>query len=193
MNEANYQGLKKPDRQEVAETLADDTTEHFSETQTEVTVKPTENGRGSAGDLARDSAGDFVGGHSGNLTGGAQSQPQQNRNLSGGAQLQPQQDVNAIEVDVPEVSDRRIIEVVVDPTTANMADNLSNSDFDSEMGAHVTYLKKKKEKTKLKAKLERLEYKMAVGFVDEQHQMDNNNYVCQLSLECSKCIRDPNI
>ena len=82
-------------------------------------------------------------------------------------QLQPQQNVDAIEIDVPEVSDLCIIEVVADSTTANKADDLSNSDSDSEMRAYVVYLKRKKEKAKLKAKLKHLEHEMAAVFVDE--------------------------
>ena len=58
------------------------------------------------------------------------------------------------------------------------------------MRAHIAYLKKKKEKSKLKAKLKYLEYEIAAGFVDEWHQINNDNYACQLSLECSKYIWD---
>ena len=142
-NKANFQDSREPDKQEIAETPANDTTECLSETQTKVTVEPAENDKGSVGDLAVDP----VGGHGENSTGGAQLQPQQNRGLTGGMQLQSQQDINAIEVNVPKVPDLHIVEVVADSTTTNRADNLSNSDSDSEMRAHVAYLKKKKKKS----------------------------------------------
>lgn len=61
------------------------------------------------------------------------------------------------------------------------------------MRAHVDFLKKKKEKAKLKAKLKYLECKMATGFVDEQHQMDSNNHAYQLNLKRSKYVWDPNV
>ena len=108
-NEADSQGSREPERQEVAETPADDTTERPSETQTEVAVEPAEDGRGPVGDPTRNPAGGPVGGHGGDSTGGAQSRPQRNRGLTGGAQSQPQQDVDAMEVDVPEVPDPRIV------------------------------------------------------------------------------------
>lgn len=73
------------ERQKIAETPADDTTERLSETQTKVATEPTENDRGPVGDPVRDSTVDPVGGHGGQLTGGTQSQPQQNRDLTEGA------------------------------------------------------------------------------------------------------------
>ena len=122
-----------------------------------------------------------------------QSQSQQNRDLSRDADLQPQQDIDIIKVDIPEVPDLHIVEVVIDPTTANKADDLTNSDSNSEIRMRVAYLKRKKEKARLRAKLKHLEHKMARGFIDERHQINNNKHTCQLSLERSKHVRDPNI
>lgn len=102
--------------------------------------------------------------------------------------MQLQQDIDAIEVDKPNISDPCVVEVVADPTTANEADDLTNSDSNSEMRTRVAYLKRKKEKARLRAKLERLKHKMADGFVDEPHQINSNKHAHQLSLKHSKCI-----
>lgn len=161
--------------------------------QTKVAAEPAENGRDSVGDPTRDSVVDLVGGRGGNLTRGTQLQPQQNRNLTGGVKLQPQQDVDAMKVDVFEVSNPHIVEVIADSTTANRADDLSDSDSDSEIRARVAYLKKKKEKAKLRAELEHLKCEMAGGFVDERHQIDSNKHAYQLSLKCSKRVQDSDI
>lgn len=112
--------------------------------QIEVAVEPAEDGRSPIRDPTRNPAGDPVGGHSGDLTEGTQLRPQLNKNLTGNAQLQPQQNLDTMKVDKLEVPDLRIVEVVADPTTANKADNLSDFNSDSEMRAHVAYLKKKK-------------------------------------------------
>ena len=82
--------------------------------QTEEAIEPAENGRDLVGDLTRDLAVDLIKGHRGNLTGGVQLQPQQNRGLTGGTNLQTQQDVNAMEVNPPEVPNPHIVEVVTD-------------------------------------------------------------------------------
>ena len=107
--------------------------------------------------------------------------------------MQPQWDVDAMEVDPPEVSDPCIVEVVADQTTANRADNLSDSVSDSEVRGRVAILRKQKKKTQLRAKLEHLERKKAGRFVDKRHQIDGNEHACQLSLKHSKCIQDPNV
>ena len=164
------------------------TTERPSEMQTEVVIDSAKKGRGPVGDPARDPIVDPVGGHRGDLTGGAQLQPQQNKGLTEGANLQPQRDVDAMEVDPPEVPDPRIIEVVADQTTANRADDLSDSIFDSEVRARVAVLRKQKERAELRAELEYLERKKAGGFVGKQNQMGSNEHTHQLSLECSKRV-----
>ena len=137
--------------------------------QTKGKIELAENDRDPVGDPTQDLAIDPVGGYRGNLTEDVQSQPQQNRSLTGGANSQPQQDVDVMEVDPPEISDPRIVEVVADRTTADRADNLSNSVSDSELRAHVAVLRKQKERAQLRAKLERLEREKADGFVDERH------------------------
>ena len=190
---ANSQGSREFKHQEVPETSVEDTTEHPLETQTKRAIESAENSRDSVRDPTRDPAVDPVGGHRGNLTGGAQLQPQQNRGLIGDANLQPQRDIDAIEVDPPEVPDPRIVEVVADQTIANKADDLSNSVSDSEIRTCIAVLRKQKERAELKAKLERLKRKNTGGFVGKQHQMNSNNHSCQLSLERSKRIQDPNV
>lgn len=177
--EADSRGSREPERQEVAETPAEDTTERPDETQTEVHVEPAKTGRGPVGDPTGNSAGGPVGGPDGGSTGGAQSRPQR--------------DVDAMEVDVPEVPDPRIVEINADPKSTNRVDGSSDSDSDSEMRARVAYLEKKREKAKLKARLERLEREMAAGFVDERQQMDDDEHARQLSLERSKRVRDPDV
>ena len=74
-----------------------------------------------------------------------------------------------MEVDIPKVSDPRIVEVVADQTTSNKIDNLSDSDSNSEIRARVVILRKQKEKSQLRAELEHLERKKVGGFVDERH------------------------
>lgn len=54
-------------------------------------------------------------------------------------------------------------------------------------------MRKQKKKAQLRAKFECLEHKKADGFIDEKYQMNGNKYAYQLSLECSKCIQDPDI
>ena len=74
-----------------------------------------------------------------------------------------------MEVNPLEIPDPYVIDVVADQTTANKADDLSDSISDSEIKAHVAVLRKQKEKAELKAKLERLERKKAGEFVGEQN------------------------
>ena len=93
-----------------------------------------------------------------------------------------------MEIDSSEVPDLRVVEVIADQTTTNRADDLSDSISDSEIRARVAVLRKQKERTELRAELERLERKKAGGFVGEQHQMNSNNHACQLSLERSKRV-----
>ena len=71
--EADSQGPQEPEQQEVAETPVKDTMERPSETQTEVAIDPTEEGRGPVGDLAENLTVSPVGVHGRQLTGGAQS------------------------------------------------------------------------------------------------------------------------
>lgn len=188
LNKVDSQGSRKPDRQEVTEISADDTIKCSSERLTKVAVESAENDRGLVGNSARNFTRSPVRGHNGSSTRGAQLQLQQNKSLSGDMQLQLQQDVNAMEVNVPEVPNLRTIKVVADPAHANKVDDLSDSDSDSEMRVGIAYLKKKREKAKLKAKLKHLECKMTAKFVDEQHQVDRDNHAHQLSLEYSKRI-----
>ena len=83
--------------------------------------------------------------------------------------MQSQRDVDAIEVDPSEVPDPCVVEVVADQTTANRADDLSNSVSDSEIKVRVAVLRKQKERAELRAKLKRLERKKAGEFVNEWH------------------------
>ena len=156
-------------------------------------IELAENGRDFVGNPTKDPVIDFVEGHRGSLIRGVQLQPQQNKSLIEGANLQLQLDVNVIEVDLSKVSDPHIVEVVADQTTVDRADNLSDSISNSEVRACVAVLRKQKEKAQLKAELERLKCEKAGGFVDERHQIDGNEYVCQLSLEHLKHVQDPNI
>ena len=193
LHKANSQGSQEPEQQEVAKTPVKDTTERPSEMQTEVANDLAEEGRGPVKDPARNLIVDSVGGHGRQLIEGAQLRPHQNKNLPGGAESLPQHDVDTIEVDPPKVPDSRIVEVIADQTTANRANDLSNSISNSEIRAHVAVLRKQKEKAELKAKLEYLKRKKAGGFVGERNQMDGNKHVCQLSLERSKHVQDPNV
>ena len=93
-----------------------------------------------------------------------------------------------MEVDLPEVSDPCVVEVVVDQTTTNRADNLFNSDFNSEIRMRIVILRKQKKKAQLKAKFEHLKREKTGGFVDERYQIDGNKHAHQLSLERSKCV-----
>ena len=70
---------------------------------------------------------------------------------------------------------------------------MSNSVSDSDIKTHVAVLRKQKEKAELKAELERLERKKTGGFVGKRNQMGSNKHTCQLSLECSKCVWDPDV
>ena len=121
--------------------------------QIKVAVEPIENSRSPIGDSARDPARGLVRSHDGNLTGGTQLQPQQNRGLSEGVQLQPQQDIDTMGVDIPEVFDPYIVEVAADFISVNRADDLTNSDSDSEMRVRIIYLKKKGRKLSKKLNL----------------------------------------
>ena len=193
LHEADSQGSQEPEQQEVAETPVENTTECLSETQTEVAIDLAEEGRGFVKNPIRNPTVNPVGGHRGQSIEGMQSWPHQNKDLSGDAELLLQHDVDAIEVDPLEVPDPCVIKVVADQTIANKADNLSDSISNSEIRASVVVLKKQKETAELKAKIESLKREKADGFVGEQNQMGSNEHTCQLSLECSKHVQDPNV
>ena len=93
-----------------------------------------------------------------------------------------------MEVDPPEIPDPGIVEVIANQTTANKADDLSDSISDLEIRTRVAILRKQKEMAELKAELERLECKKTGGFVDEYNQISSDEHACQLSLECSKRV-----
>ena len=102
--------------------------------------------------------------------------------------MQPQHDVDAIEVDPPEILNLRVVEVVTDQTTANRVDNLSDFISDSEIRARVTVPRKQKERAELRAELECLERKKTGGFVSKQNQMGSDEHAHQLSLEHLKHV-----
>ena len=187
-HKTNSQGSQELEQQKIAEIPVDAMIKRLSKIQTEVAIGPVKKSRSLVGDPAKVPTVDSVRSHGGQSIGGAQSQPYQNKNLSGGMQLLPQRDVNAIEVDLSEVSDPRIVKVVADQATANRADNLFNFISDSEIRVRVIVLRKQKEKAELKAKLEHLERKKTGGFIGKQNQISSDEHACQLILERSKCI-----
>ena len=169
LHEIDSQSSQAPEQQEVAKTFVKDTIERLSEMQTEAAIDPAEEGRGSVRDFTRDPTVNLIRGPSGQLTEGAQLRLHQNKDLPRGAELPSQRNIDAMEVDPPEIPDPHIIDVVADQTTANKANDLSNSISDSEIRTRIAVLRKQKKRAELKVKLEHLECEKAGRFVDKRN------------------------